>query len=95
MIWLFEVAGMAAFAAVVWVLFRAARERPDQTGLRISAWLGAALWLVFGLLLLVNGGAFDDPMGLARNALIVGAILAVVIGYRRVLGMLKARAGDK
>lgn len=95
MIWVFEAAGMAALAVVVWVLFRAARARPDQSGMRAVAWLGAGLWLGFCLLLLINDGAFDNPLGLARNALIVCVILAVVMGYRRVLGLLRARAGGE
>ena len=95
MIWLFEVAGMAALAGVVWILFRAADQRPDQPGMRRAAWLGASVWLGFAALLLVEGGAFDDFMALARNALIATVILATVLGYRRVLGLIKARAGDR
>ena len=93
MIWLFEAAGMAALGGVVWVLFRAARERADQPGLKTAAWIGFSVWIGFGLLLLIQGGAFHDLAGLARNALIVAMILAVVFGYRRVLGMLRERAG--
>ncbi len=93
MIWLFEAAAMAAFAGVVWILFRAARERPDQGGLRGAAWLAAACWVAFALLLLVNGGAFDNPMALVKNALIAALILAVIMGYRRVLIAIRARSG--
>jgi hypothetical protein len=95
MIWLFEVAGMAALGVVVWVLYKASRYRPDQPGLRVAAVIGLAAWAGFALLLLVNGGAFEDPMGLARNALILAVIVAAVMGYRRVLGLLRERAGGR
>ena len=95
MIWLFEAGGMAALGVVVWVLFKASRYRPDQPGLRTAAMIGLAAWAGFALLLLVNGGAFDNPIGLARNALILAVILAAVMGYRRVLGLLRARARDR
>ena len=95
MIWVLEAAGMAAFAGVVWILFRASRERADQPGLRIAAWIAAAAWAGFALLLLINSRVLDDPLALGRNALIVGVILLVVMGYRRVLGAIRARAGGE
>lgn len=93
MIWLFEAAGMAALGGVIWILFRAAAQRPDQPGMRVVAFIGLGAWLGFSLLLLINGGAFDEPMILARNALILAVILAAVLGYRRILGAIRARAG--
>ena len=95
MIWVFEAAGMAALGGVIWILFRAAKERPDQGGLRTAAYIGLAAWIGYGILLLVDGGAFANPLGLARNALILAVILAVPFGYRRILGILRARAGDR
>ncbi len=92
MIWIFETAGMAALGGIIWVLFRAASERPDQSGLRTAAWIGLIAWVGFGILLLVRSGAFDNPIALVTNALIVALILAVVLGYRRILGKLRERA---
>lgn len=93
MIVVFELAGLACFAVVVFVFFRAANERRDQPGLRVAAWIAMAAWVIFAIILLVDFGALtENPIGTLVNLLIAGMILAVVMGYRRILGILKERA---
>lgn len=95
MIVVFEIGGLAVLLVVVWVLFRAARARPADSGLKITAWLGIAVWLAFSALLLGDDLANSDIWALARNALIVTVILGAVLGYRHVIGILRDRAGRK
>ncbi|MEM7189049.1 MAG: hypothetical protein AAF439_05510 [Pseudomonadota bacterium] len=94
MIIIFELAGIAALGAVVFILFRAARVRDDQPGLRMAAYLGLGAWIAFSVMLLVDFDAIaSDPVGALSNLLIAFAVLAVVLGYRHILGLLKDRAG--
>lgn len=94
MIVVLEIAGLAMVGLVVWVLYRAANARPDDTGLRWAARIGASVWIGFIALWVINLDLIgDDPQGALVNALIVALILAVVMGYRAVLGRLKDRAG--
>lgn len=94
MIVVLEIAGLALVGLVVWVLYRAANARPDDTGLRWAARIGACVWIGFIALWIINLDLIgDDPQGVLINALIVAVILAVVMGYRAVLGRLKDRAG--
>ena len=95
MIWLFEAAGMAALGGVVWIFFSASRERPDQPGLRTAAYIALFSWIGFGVLLLIDSNVFESPLALMRNALILAAILAVVMGYRRVLAHIRRRASGE
>jgi len=91
----FEIAGLGLLGVVVWVLFRAARERPEETGMRWAAWIGLGGWLAFSAMLLGDDLLSGDPVKLATNALIAALILAVVMGYRRILGRLRERAARK
>lgn len=95
MIWVYEFAAMAVLGGVVWVLFLAARERPDQTGLRRTAYVGLGAWGGFVLWSLVRAGIFDDPGALARSIAIIAVIAAAILGYRRLLTALRERHGDR
>ncbi len=95
MIVVFEIGGLALLGVVVWVLFRAARARPDQPGMRTVAWLGLGVWLAFGATLFADDLATGDPLAMARGALIAAVILAAVLGYRNVLGRLRTRAARR
>ena len=89
-----EIAGLLFVGLVVLLLFRAARARPDEPGLRVAAWIGLAIWVGFGLIWVLDLNTVrENPMGTLTNALIACVILAVVMGYRAVLGHLKDRAG--
>ena len=93
MIVAFEIGGMLALLAVVWVIHKAARARPEERGLKVAAWLAFGVWLAFAATLLADDLAESDGWQLARNALIAAVIIAVVMGYRRLIGILRERAG--
>lgn len=95
MIWLYEMLAFALLGGVIWVLFRAAAERPDQPGLRQAAWLGLAVWSAFVLWSLMRSGLFEDPVALARNFAILAILAAIVLFYRRILAALRARHGER
>lgn len=85
---------MLSAGIVVWVLYKAAWARPDEPGLRWSARIGLAIWIGFMAFWLINQDGFgEDPLRTLGNALIIMVILAVVLGYRAILGRLKDRAG--
>ncbi|MEM7424289.1 MAG: hypothetical protein AAF334_11255 [Pseudomonadota bacterium] len=88
-----EIAAVATIGFAVFILFRAAAARPDLPDLRLIARLALLVWVAFALLLLVDLGAIlSDPLGSATNLLFAALILAVVMGYRRVLAALRDRA---
>jgi len=94
MIVVLEIAGLALVGFVVWVLYRAANARPDDSGLRWAARIGASVWIGFIALWVINLDLIgDDPQGALINAVIAACVLAIVLGYRAVLGRLKDRAG--
>ncbi len=94
MIILLELGGIAALAFVVWVLFRAARARPDDKGLRTSARLGLGAWTVFAIWTLVDfSSGWDGVLGNLKTIGIFLVIACVVCGYVVVLGRLRDKAG--
>jgi len=94
MIVVLEIAGLALVGLVVWVLYRAANARPEDSGLRWVARIGVSIWIGFIALWVVNLDLIgDDSQGALINALIASCVLVVVLGYRAVLGRLKDRAG--
>ena len=94
MIVLLEFAGILTIGVFAWVIWRASKARPEDTGLRWAARIAIAAWIAFAAIWALSSKAIlDDPGGTAINALIAMAILGVVMGYRKVLGRLKDRAG--
>ncbi len=95
MVIVLELAGLATFLLVVWVLFRAASARPDERGLRYAAWGALAAWVVFTIWTLVDFGYVQENAGsLGLNALIAVVVIAIVLGYRALVGRLRD-AADK
>ncbi|MEM7057271.1 MAG: hypothetical protein AAF557_06775 [Pseudomonadota bacterium] len=94
MVIVLEIAGLLLAGFVVWVLYQAANARPDDSGLRWTARIGLTAWIGFMALWVISqDGVGEDPLRTLGNVLIVLIILAVVMGYRRILGRLKDRAG--
>ena len=91
---LLELAGLAVLASLVWVLFRASRARPEDSGLRTVARLGLAAWVVFAIWTL---GAFDtDWSDLTSHAGTLGLLLLLAVaiaGYVWLIGHLRHRGG--
>ncbi len=93
MIWVLELAGVGALLIVVWVLFRAARARPDERSLRYVAWGGLAAWVVFAIVSLIDFGYVRDNLGeVGQNILIAVIVIAIIMGYRSILTRLRDRA---
>ena len=94
MIWVLELAGVLSLLLVVWVLFRAARARPDEHGLRYAAWGALAAWVAFALVTLIDLDYVRENTGaIGQNALIIAIVVAIIWGYRTILGRLRDRAG--
>ncbi|MEM1297931.1 MAG: hypothetical protein AAGH68_01535 [Pseudomonadota bacterium] len=80
---------------VVWVLFRAARARPDEHGLRYAAWGALAAWVVFAVMTLIDFGYVRENTGaIGQYALIIAIVAGIVWGYRSILSRLRDRAGS-
>jgi len=95
MVLLLELMALAALLIVVRVLFRAARARPDERGLRFTAWGALAAWTIFTIVTLVDFGHVRETMDRTGRTLVVAGIAIVVImGYRAILARLRDRAGD-
>ncbi|MEM9059396.1 MAG: hypothetical protein AAGD13_02955 [Pseudomonadota bacterium] len=93
MIVLLEICALAAIGFMVFVLFRAAAARPDDPQLRAIARIGLAAWVVFAVVLLIDFEALvADPLGALSNLAALGAIVAIILGYRHLLGKVKDRA---
>lgn len=96
MIWVLELAGVCTLLLVVWVLFRAARARPDERGLRYAAWGGLVAWVVFAVTTLIDFGYVRDNTGeVGKNLLIVTIIVGLILGYRSILSRLRDRADGR
>lgn len=95
MILVLELMGLAAAALIVWVLFRAARARPDEQGLRFVAWGSLIAFIIFAIWTLVDFGyVYENAGSLGQNALILALVVAVIFGYRAIVGRLRD-AADK
>ena len=95
MVWVLELGGVLILLLVVWVLFRAARARPDEPSMRYMAWGALAAWVIFAVISLIDFGYVRENTGeIGQTALILGIIAAVVIGYRTILAKLRDRAGS-
>ena len=95
MVWVLELAGVGALLVVVWVLFRAARARPDEPCMRYAAWGALAAWVVFAILTLIDFDYVRENTGeIGRTGLILAVIAAVILGYRVLLRRLRDRAGE-
>ena len=93
MIWVLELVGVAALLIIVWVLFRAARARPDERSLRYVAWGGLTAWVVFAIISLVDFAYVRDNTGEVGQGLLIAAILgAIIYGYRAILARLRDQA---
>ena len=94
MVVLLELGGILMVGVFAWAIFRAAKARPEDNGLRWAARIAVAAWIAFAILWVVSSKAIvQDPVGTGINVLIAMAIVGVVMGYRTVLGHLKDRAG--
>lgn len=94
MVWGLELAGVLILLLVVWVLFRAARARPDEPSMRYMAWGALAAWAVFAIFTLIDFGYVRENTGeIGQTVLILGIVVALVIGYRTILVRLRDRAG--
>ena len=93
MVVLLELGGILMIGVFAWAIWRAAKARVEDTGLRWAARIAVAAWVAFAILWAVSSKAIlEDPIGTGLNVLIAMAILTVVLGYRKVLGRLKDRA---
>ncbi|MEL7469953.1 MAG: hypothetical protein AAFN27_15970 [Pseudomonadota bacterium] len=93
MIVLLEIGALAAAGFTVFILFRAAAARPDDAQLRIVARIALGAWIAFAAMLLIDFRALAaDPLGALSNLAALGFFVAVVLGYRYLLGKLKDRA---
>lgn len=95
MIWVLELAGVLSLLLVVWVLFRAARARPDEPSMRYVAWGALAAWVVFAVVTLVDFDYVRENTGeIGQTALIVVIIAGIILGYRSILSRLRDSAGS-
>jgi len=95
MVPLLELMVLGALLIVVRALFRAARARPDERGLRIAAWCALVAWAIFTIVTLVDFGQVPETMGRTGQTLVVAGVAVIVImGYRTILARLRDRAGD-
>lgn len=93
MVVVLEAAGLAFLLAIVWVLFRFAASRPEDRGALMAARLALGAWAVFAASVLIDFRAIArDPLGTLANIAIAAAVIAVILGYRRVLGAVRNRA---
>ena len=95
MVWVLELSGVLILLLVVWVLFRAARARPDEPSMRYMAWGALAAWVVFAVVTLIDFAYVRENMGeIGQTVLIVGILVAIVAGYRMILTRLRDGAGS-
>lgn len=86
MIILLEAAWLGILLFVVWILFRAARARPDEVGIQWAARGALVAWIVFAARTLIDFEYIaNHPWQVATWVLIAAAIAGVVLGYRALL----------
>ena len=94
MVWVLELAGVAILLLVVWVLFRAARARPDEPSMRYMAWGALVAWVIFAIFTLVDFGYVRENTGeIGQTGLIIVIVVGIIAGYRAILGKLRDQAG--
>ena len=92
MVIVLELAGMALLLGVVLILFKAANARPEARDLRVVAWIGVAVWVIYVAVSLVDVDYISQNWAqILRASVGVGVVLAIVLGYRAVLRQLRAR----
>ncbi|MFK7942847.1 MAG: hypothetical protein AB8B85_08055 [Paracoccaceae bacterium] len=95
MVWVLELAGVVMLLLVVWVLFRAARARPDEPSMRYVAWGSLIAWVTFAIITLIDFGYVRENTGeIGQTALILAVIGGIFVGYRMILSRLRDRAGS-
>ncbi|MEO1492616.1 MAG: hypothetical protein AAFV19_10735 [Pseudomonadota bacterium] len=92
MIILLEAAWLGILLFVVWILFRAARARPDDAEIRWAARIALAAWSLYAAIRIFSGDTLE-MIGRNLSTLAVLLLIALAIGaYVVALGYLRGRA---
>jgi hypothetical protein len=89
---LLEAAWLGILLFVVWVLFRAARARPDERGLLWAARGALAAWGLYAAITIFSGDTLEM---LGRNVWTIATLLLIalaIFGYGLGLSYLRGRA---
>jgi ABC-type Na+ efflux pump permease subunit len=93
MIVILEIVGLALVLFAIWVVFRAAKARPDEAGLKWAARIALGAWVIFAADALIDfGWLWANPGTALGYVAVLAVVVLVILGYRRLLARVQAMA---